>query len=532
MFCSQCGRQIPDGSRFCNYCGTPIAVNDMNPDEKPEEEHYQDYGAFDAPKGFETLPYNKHGYSRETTNSQQTQVPQGGFVQKDYTHQNQTVQNVPIFQHSIPQYGNAQAKAGQGAGQNIYGGDPAQQSGSWQGIYGQSSYQQTQPTPPWQQDFATRPVRREKKWLLPVIIGAAVLLLALAAILFFSCGSDDDTAKNAEDPALQANLSNWGYACKSGEDYYGVMPGYGLLKAREKNLKEPEKAPDPELVKRLPVEIDGIEYENLEDLVPVGKRLYYQINGYDTEREIAIYRYCVYDTGTGREQELFTERGKFLFTLDKVEDRIYYCLDGEIFYIDTRISPEEGKACRKETGIRLGDDPNIMVCPKGFLVSEHGNCRGLKLVSFENETLRTYDKLKDQELYIHLVWNGYAYYHREDVEDKRTIYRINLATGEPEIFATQESMDDPLMIRMNAYEDRIFVGVMRDTAPGINKFGIMEFYENGELRLETRIPDAPEDGYSLLCMVNVGKYMITRLVLLPDSPTMHIYTLPDMMMMQ
>ena len=24
MFCSNCGKQIPDGSKFCPYCGAPV----------------------------------------------------------------------------------------------------------------------------------------------------------------------------------------------------------------------------------------------------------------------------------------------------------------------------------------------------------------------------------------------------------------------------------------------------------------------------------------------------------------------------
>ena len=614
MYCSQCGRQIPDGSRFCNYCGAEIAANDMNPDVEPEQEHYQDYGAYDAPKGFETLPYNKHGYSRQTTNSQQTQVPQGGFIQKDYTQHPKTNQGGSAQQYShagTPQqnpyggpdqqdpagtsyrnpYGSSQQTPYSGtAQQNPYGAaqqttysgtaqqnpyeapdqqDPAgtsyrnpcgaaqqtpyaggDEQETVQGMdaartgmdahdhnsYARPPYQQGSQSSayqPWMQDFAIRPVRRKKKWLLPAIIGAA-LLLAVAAILLFCCGSDNKQEGLAEDPSLQANLGNWGYACKMGEDYYIYVPNYGLIRAKEANLEDSSNAPEPELIKALPMTIDGLEYNSMADLVPAGKWLYYQISSYDQDADRTTFRYYAYDTAAGKEQELFSVTGSYCYGLDKVRDRIYACLDGDLFYIDTTVPPEEKEACRKDTDIRLGDDPNVAFCPEGILIAQQGNCRGLKLISLEGSTLRTYDKLEDQELYIHLVWNGYAYYHREDVadSDKRTIYRVDLETGEYAVFADQKSMGDPVLIRMNAYEDRVFVGVMRDTAPGINKFGIMEFYENGELRLETGIPDAPEDGYSLLCMVNVGKYMITRLVLLPDTPDIHVFKLPDMQKMQ
>lgn len=609
MYCSQCGRQIPDGSRFCNYCGAEIAANDMNPDVEPEQEQYQDYGAYDAPKGFETLPYNKHGYGRQTTNSQQTQVPQGGFIQKDYTQHSKasrggSAQHPKADQGGFAQQGShagisyqnpygasdQQGSAGtpqqnpygaaqqtpysgtskqnpygasdqQGSAgtsyQNPYGAgqqtssagrdeqEPAQgtddaRPGTETETYGQNSYdrppyqQASQPSAhqPWMQDFAIRPVRRKKKWLMPAVIGAA-LLLVLAAVLLFSCGSDDKQ-EAAEDPTLQANLGNWGYACKMGEDYYIFVPNHGLIRAKEASLKDSPGAPEPELIKALPMTIDGLEYDNMEDLVPAGKLLYYQISSYDRDTDRTTFRYYAYDTVAGKDQELFTVTGKCCWGLDKVGDRIYGYLDGDLFYIDTTVPPEEKEACRKDTDIRLGDDPNVAFCPEGILIAQQGNCRGLKLISPEGSTLCTYDKLKDQELYIHLVWNGYAYYHREDAadSDKRTIYRVDLETGEYDVFADQKSMGDPILIRMNAYGDRIFVGAVRERTSGSYQFGILQFFENGELRMETTMPEAPDTDLSLLCMVNVGEYMITRLVLLPDTPDIHVFKLPDMQKMQ
>jgi uncharacterized membrane protein YvbJ len=35
MFCPNCGKEIPDGSKFCPYCGIKIAVS---PELKKEEE--------------------------------------------------------------------------------------------------------------------------------------------------------------------------------------------------------------------------------------------------------------------------------------------------------------------------------------------------------------------------------------------------------------------------------------------------------------------------------------------------------------
>ena len=551
MFCGQCGRQIPDGSRYCNYCGTAIAVDDMNPDERMEEERYQDYGGFDTPKGFETLPYNKHGYGRQVANSQQTKVPKGGFVQKDYTQQGHRQPNGSPQKDCILQGSFSQGAASGSTAQSPYGqqnafsqsdvpggmipGPYTQNNGQGQyggGFYpGSSVGRQTANGQPWQ-DPASRPAARKKKWLLPVIIGAAALLLILAVILLFSCSSEKEGSASADDPMLQANLCNWGYACKKGEDYYVVSPHSGLVKMKEISLKDADDAPEPEMVIALPAEIDGVEYTMIDDLVPVGKWLYFQMIGSVPDSEKTVFRYCALDTESGRYHELFSVSGSSCFTIDKKGDRIYFCLDGDLCYIDTQISPDKGAACKFETNIRLGDDPNVAACPEGFLVAQQGNCRGLKLISPDNKTLRVYDKVQDQELYIYLVWNGYAYYRRDDTDDRMTIYRIDLKTGEYEVFATQESMGDPTSMRMSAYEDRILVGVARETDSGTYRYGIMQFFENGELRLEATIPDAQDMGFSLLCMVNAGRYMITRLVLLPDSPTMHVYQLPDMQKLQ
>ena len=36
MFCSQCGKQIKEGSKFCTFCGTPVATNlEPNPSAPP-----------------------------------------------------------------------------------------------------------------------------------------------------------------------------------------------------------------------------------------------------------------------------------------------------------------------------------------------------------------------------------------------------------------------------------------------------------------------------------------------------------------
>lgn len=42
MYCNNCGKQIPDGSRFCTYCGQPVSskkqIKEDIPHDVPEEE--------------------------------------------------------------------------------------------------------------------------------------------------------------------------------------------------------------------------------------------------------------------------------------------------------------------------------------------------------------------------------------------------------------------------------------------------------------------------------------------------------------
>ena len=367
MFCAQCGRQIPDGSRFCNFCGAAVTPVSGNPDQvRTETVPGPKTGTDTGLHGFETLPYNKHGYDRETGNAQHTQVPRGGFVQQGYGQQT-----------------------------------AVGQSGQWQqNTYGQNSWQQPPQDQPWQQGFTVRTSGHRKKWLLPVIIGAAVLLLGLAAVLLFCCGESDGKASGlGNDPALQANMSNQGVCCQIGEDYYISVPDSGIYRAKRGHMEWTIQE-TPECVVKSQDKGNG--YELFRYLVPVGNRVYYQAVWSDGEWDRFAYR--VYDTVQNRDYELFTVDGDhyFCFTLNLIDDRLYYCVEGVLYYIDTTVSPEQGEACRKQTAIRIDEDADIMSCAEGFLVPEEGTL-GLKLISPDNQTIRTYQNLKDMVVYVYMI---------------------------------------------------------------------------------------------------------------------------------
>lgn len=223
MFCSECGRQIPDGSRYCNFCGAEIAVNDMNPDTEPVPEQYQDYSTNVNPKGFEALPYNRHGYDQQTTNNQHGAIPNAGFTTQS-----------------------AYPKEKYPSGQSPAGGDSRPPRG------GSVVYS---PQQPWQKDFAVRnPRMRGRRWMMPLLIGAAAALIVLAAILLFSCGSKEESQSSAA-PRQCAGLAGSADFCPDREDQYTVLADPGACHVQGRHLAD--GAPRQELPADLRPAVNG-----------------------------------------------------------------------------------------------------------------------------------------------------------------------------------------------------------------------------------------------------------------------------------
>ena len=44
MFCSNCGHEIPDGARFCEYCGVPVIADGVPKEQEPSPDHGGEMG--------------------------------------------------------------------------------------------------------------------------------------------------------------------------------------------------------------------------------------------------------------------------------------------------------------------------------------------------------------------------------------------------------------------------------------------------------------------------------------------------------
>ena len=116
-----------------------------------------------------------------------------------------------------------------------------------------------------------------------MIIGILVLLLAVVIVLLLNRNSEAESSGEAYDPSIQANLTNWGYACLIGEDLYTALPDTGLVKIKETDILTLETEPDAEVIKALPMADGETEFTDIMDLVAVGDLLYYQASGSDPD---------------------------------------------------------------------------------------------------------------------------------------------------------------------------------------------------------------------------------------------------------
>lgn len=146
MFCEKCGNQLPEGSKFCDKCGTPIAA----PIQQPEQQPVQPQPA--APVEEEAPTESLYQYNFKQEASQQQGAPNQDFQ--------------PAQQQGAP---NQEFQ-------------PAQQ----QGIYPQQ-YQQA--VMPYGQTAAKAPKQpmsdKTKKLILFGGIGAGVLVIILIALFAF-----------------------------------------------------------------------------------------------------------------------------------------------------------------------------------------------------------------------------------------------------------------------------------------------------------------------------------------------------------
>ena len=131
MYCKNCFRQLPDGARFCKYCGQPVAAQPQpGQNQKRNPQPQQNYPQQGGRQQYPQQNRGQQGYAQ----------PQQGYPQQQgYPEQNYPQQGYGQQQGYPPQGGGYQDYSQQGYGQQQ--GYP-QQGYPQQGYAQQQNYQQ------------------------------------------------------------------------------------------------------------------------------------------------------------------------------------------------------------------------------------------------------------------------------------------------------------------------------------------------------------------------------------------------------
>ncbi len=157
MFCPNCGSEMPNGSKFCRSCGTPLdAASQAEPEKQPEQVQY---GRNQGPADGQV----QYGRNQEPANYAPNQQP------ADYAPNQQPLNDQTRY-----------------AGEQSYA-QPAFE----QPAYSQPAYAQPAPAPE---------VKTKSK--APMVIVAALALIAVGAGVFFGISAikkdDDDDSKSSK----------------------------------------------------------------------------------------------------------------------------------------------------------------------------------------------------------------------------------------------------------------------------------------------------------------------------------------------
>ena len=146
MHCKHCFRQLPDGARFCKYCGQPVAAQPQpgqNQKRNPQPQNYpQQGGRQQYPqqnRGQQGYVQPQQGYPQQQGYPEQTYPQQGYGQQQGYPHQGYDQQG-----YSQQGYGQQQGYPQQGyeQQQNYPQQGYLQQGYPQQGYAQQQNYQQ------------------------------------------------------------------------------------------------------------------------------------------------------------------------------------------------------------------------------------------------------------------------------------------------------------------------------------------------------------------------------------------------------
>ena len=134
MYCKNCFRQLPDGARFCKYCGQPVAAQpqpgqNQKRNPQPQQNYPQQGGRQQYPqqnRGQQGYAQPQQGYPQQQGYPEQNYPQQGYGQQQDYPQQGGGYQGYPQQgygqQQGYPQQGYAQQQNYQQQG---YGQPPA-----------------------------------------------------------------------------------------------------------------------------------------------------------------------------------------------------------------------------------------------------------------------------------------------------------------------------------------------------------------------------------------------------------------------
>jgi len=134
MYCKNCFRQLPDGARFCKYCGQPVAAQpqpgqNQKRNPQPQQNYPQQGGRQQYPqqnRGQQGYAQPQQGYPQQQGYPEQNYPQQGYGQQQGYPQQGYDQQGYPQQgygqQQGYPQQGYAQQQNYQQQG---YGQPPA-----------------------------------------------------------------------------------------------------------------------------------------------------------------------------------------------------------------------------------------------------------------------------------------------------------------------------------------------------------------------------------------------------------------------
>ena len=124
MYCKNCFRQLPDGARFCKYCGQPVTAQPLpGQNQKRNQQPQQNYPQQGGRQQYPKQNRGQQGYAQP----QQGYPPQGGgyqdYPQQGYGQQQNYPQQGYVQQQGYPQQGYAKQQyyQQQGYGQPLAG---------------------------------------------------------------------------------------------------------------------------------------------------------------------------------------------------------------------------------------------------------------------------------------------------------------------------------------------------------------------------------------------------------------------------